>query len=64
MEKMLTHKILDFNWKVKEESDKLEDMAKAEFASLKEQISIETEERAKKDQESLENVKKFLVSLK
>jgi len=50
MERDLTSKILDFNWKVKEESDKLEDIVKAEITGLMEEIERERKERIASDQ--------------
>lgn len=50
MERELTSKILDFNWKVKEESDKLEEMVKAEISGLMEEIDREKKERIASDQ--------------
>lgn len=38
MEKELTRKILEFNFKVKEECDKLEDLVKSEICAIKEEI--------------------------
>lgn len=50
MEKDLTSKILDFNWKINEESNKLEEMVKSEIGGLHEEIDREREERVNSDQ--------------
>ncbi|CDW72863.1 UNKNOWN [Stylonychia lemnae] len=60
MERELTSKILDFNWKVKEESDKLEEMVKAEISGLMEEIDREKKERIASDQILTQNMQKFM----
>eukprot|EP00347_Sterkiella_histriomuscorum_P020996 403335661 len=61
MERELTRRILEFNWKVKEESDKLEDMVKAEIAGIREEIDREREERQIKDQDLLNGMQRLFV---
>lgn len=61
MEKDLTSKILDFNWKINEESNKLEEMVKSEIGGLHEEIDREREERVNSDQMLLQSMQKLFA---
>ncbi len=59
----MTKMILDFNFKVKEEADKLEEIVKAELSAIREEIIREENERKISDEALLEGVKQFLINL-
>jgi hypothetical protein len=63
MEGEMISKILEFNMKVREEGDKLEETGKCELSSIREEIDRETKERSKSDNELLEAVNEFLFKL-
>ena len=50
MNKSLTHSILEFNYKVKEETEKLEEQTQCELAAMREQLVVEEYERKTNDQ--------------
>jgi hypothetical protein len=63
MEKEMTQRILQFNFKVKQEANLLDETAKSELNALREELERERIERATSDQALLENVTQFLISL-
>lgn len=56
MEKDMTHKIVEFNFKVHKESEILEATVKAELHGLREELERERSERVANDQALLNSV--------
>ena len=56
MENEITQKILEYNYKVKDESKLLEEMGKSELIGIREEIDKETKERISNDKELLGKV--------
>lgn len=63
MEKEMTQKIIEFNFKVHQEADLLDQTVKSELNGLREEIERERVERLNNDQALLESVTQFLISL-
>ena len=63
MEREMTKRILEFNFKVKEEAIKLEETVRAELNGLREEIDREQFERKTSDESLLEGVRNFLINL-
>lgn len=63
MEREMTKRILEFNYKVKEEATRLEDTVRAELNGLREEIDREQLERKANDESLLEGVNNFLLNL-
>lgn len=59
----MTKRILEFNYKVKEEATRLEDTVRAELNGLREEIDREQLERKANDESLLEGVNNFLLNL-
>ncbi|TNV73713.1 hypothetical protein FGO68_gene2546 [Halteria grandinella] len=63
MEKEMTQKIVEFNFRVKQEAGMLDETVKNELNALREEIERERGERIGSDQAMLQNVTEFLISL-
>mmetsp|Transcript_29830 Transcript_29830/g.22116 ORF Transcript_29830/g.22116 Transcript_29830/m.22116 type:complete len:95 (+) Transcript_29830:252-536(+) len=55
--------IMEFNWKVAEEQEKLEELAKSELKGVQVELQEEAAERAKRDKELVQEANDFLTSL-
>ncbi len=63
MEGDMIGRILEWNMKVREEGDKLEETGKSELGGVREEVEKESKERSRSDKELLEAVNEFLFKL-
>lgn len=60
MDKNMSHKIMDYNYKVKDEATKLEEQVKIELAAIREEVQRESTERKQVDQSLISSASEFL----